>query len=184
MRRQAKMLLACGAALVMGVGAAHADERQKAKAATPEQAGREAAAKEISGRVVQASPSRLFLEHMGAVVEFRIASDAQFSGGDVRSSSDLSQGQEVRASFTVENGTTNVAKRISLTREAGSAGPPHGGTGSATEPKPESGAVGAPPSERPIPQERVPGKAPGERAPSDPGTPAPPDPGMTPPLKQ
>jgi hypothetical protein len=183
MRRQAKMLLACGAALVMSVGAAHAAEQQKPKTATPEQGGREAATKEISGRVVQASPGKLFLEHMGAVVEFRIPSDAQFSGGGVRSASDLSEGEEVRASFTVENETTNVAKRISVARAAGPAGPPHEGAGTAAEPKSESGAVGTPPSERTTPQERVPGKTPGERPPSDPGTPAPRDPGTTPPLK-
>jgi hypothetical protein len=182
MRRQAKMLLAFGAALVLGAGAAHADE-QKSKTATREQAGREAAAKEISGRVVTASPSKLFLEHMGAVVEFNLAPDAQFSGGSVRSSGDLTEGQEVRASFTVENRTTNVAKRISLARESGSAGPQHGGTGSAAEPQPGSGTAGTPPSERPTPQERVPGMPPGERPPHDPGTPAPRDPGTTPPLK-
>jgi hypothetical protein len=68
----------------------------------------------MRGRVLQASPSRLFLEHMGAVVEFKIDSAAQFSGGGVKSAADLSEGQEVRASFTVENNTTNVAKRISV----------------------------------------------------------------------
>jgi hypothetical protein len=99
------------------------DEQQGAKTAAPKPAGGEASAKEITGRVLLASPSKLFLEHMGAVVEFNIAPDAQFSGGKVGSSRDLSEGQEVRASFTVENKTTNVAKRISLAREAGAPSP-------------------------------------------------------------
>jgi hypothetical protein len=104
-------------------GSTNADERQRTKTAAREPAGGEASSKEITGRVLQAGPSKLFLEHMGAVVEFNIAPDAQFSGGTVRSSRDLSEGQEVRASFTVENKTTNVAKRISLTREAGAPSP-------------------------------------------------------------
>jgi hypothetical protein len=145
--------VAFGAALALGAGAVHAEEKQRTKTAPREQPGREAAAKEISGRVVQASPSKLFLEHMGAVVEFNIASDAEFSGGNVQSSRDLAEGQEVKASFTVENNTTNVAKRISLAREAGAAAPHHGGSGSAGEPQTGSGAMGAPPSKRPAPHQ-------------------------------
>ena len=118
MRRQARMMwVAFGATLVLGAGAAQADDKQKTRTATPEQAGEKAASKEISGRVVQAGPSKLFVEHMGAVVEFNIAADAQFSGGDIRSGMDLKEGQEVRTSFTVENNTTNVAKRVTLARE-------------------------------------------------------------------
>jgi hypothetical protein len=183
MRRQAKGLLALGAALALGAGVARADERHGSKTTAREQAGetatgssatserassatgsvaREAATKEITGKVLQASPSKLYLEHMGAVVEFNIASDAKFSGGDFRSSRDLAEGQEVRASFTVENKTTNVAKEISL---AGS-GAASGSTGSS--------APGAVPGERgsgTSPQER------GER--SIPGIP-PREPGTTP----
>jgi hypothetical protein len=102
----------------------------------------------MRGRVLQASPSRLFLEHMGAVVEFKIDSDAQFSGGGVKSAADLSEGQEVRASFTVENNTTNVAKRISVS--AGTSG---------------TGTSGQAPEQQP--------SAPGERSPISPGTPTP-----------
>jgi hypothetical protein len=181
MRPHAKGLLAVGAVLALGAGVARADERHGSKTTAREQAGetatgssatsgrassatgsvaREAATKEITGKVLQASPSKLYLEHMGAVVEFNIASDAKFSGGDFRSSSDLSEGQEVRASFTVENKTTNVAKEISL------AGAASGSTGSS--------APAAVPGERgsgTSPQER------GER--STPGTP-PREPGTTP----
>ena len=156
MRRQAMMWLAFGAALVVGAGAVRADDKQKTRAATPEQAGEKAASKELSGRVVQASPSKLFVEHMGAVVEFNIASDAQFSGGNLRSGTDLKEGQEVRTSFTVENNTTNVAKRVTLAREAagtpgkapeqGSAMPP--GSPSAPPSSPPPLEPGTPPAPR------------------------------------
>lgn len=155
MTRRMKALIA-SAALVFA-GAAYADEQQRAPPA-----GREDAAgttsKEISGRVVQASPSKLFLEHMGAVVEFTIAPDAQFSGGNVKSSGDLSEGQEVRASFTVENKTSNVVKRISVAGEAGS--------------KVDLG--GTPQPERPTPG--LPGRPPGTSGETT-------TPGVTPPTK-
>jgi len=141
MTGKAKMFVAVGAAFVLGTGAARAEERQSTTSAGREQTGGEAksadatsrtseatskaaegTSREITGRVLQAGPSKLFLEHMGAVVEFNIAPDAQFSGGNLRTSRDLSEGQEVRASFTVENNTTNVAKQISLAREGGAAG--------------------------------------------------------------
>lgn len=143
-------------------GAAHAGGQHKSKTAGSEAATemttKAEASKEISGRVIQASPSKLFLEHMGAVLEFDIASDAQFSG--VTSSRDLSEGQEVRASFTVENKTNNVVKRISLASEAGTPG----ATGTAPLP------------ERPTPG--LPGHPPGTET-----TPAPGEPGATPPKK-
>ena len=171
MKPQARTWIAVGAALVLGAGVAYADEHkhdQKGKSPTSERAGGAASsgtasgaassgttssgmaksdttAKEMSGRVLQASPSRLFLEHMGAVVEFKIDSDAQISGGNVKTAGDLSEGQEVRTSFTVENKTTNVAKRISVSGQTS-------GPGAPSE------------QQRPMP---------GERSPTTPGTPSP-----------
>jgi hypothetical protein len=154
MGKQAGVFVAFGAALALGAGAAHADEKQKAETATREPAGVEAASKELSGRVVQAGPSKLFVEHMGAVVEFRLAPDAQFSGGDIRSGSDLKEGQEVRTSFTVENDTTNVAKRVTVAREA------PGAAGQA----PGQGAMPSGPQTVPgTPPPREPGTAPPQR---------------------
>lgn len=156
MRGQTKAFIAL-VALVLFAGAAHGQDRAKT-------GGREEAAgtpsREISGRVVQASPSKLFLEHMGAVVEFNIASDAQFSGGKLTSSRDLSEGQEVRASFTIENKTSNVVRHISLAREAGSRG-------------------GAPQPERPTPG--LPGHPAGTHG--ETGAPTPHDAGGTPSTK-
>src|SRR6266511_4129030 len=61
LRRQLRTWLAAGAAHVVGAGAVQADDKQKTRAAAPEQAGEKAASKEISGRVVQAGPSKLFV---------------------------------------------------------------------------------------------------------------------------
>lgn len=113
MRSRIASVLAFGAALLLRVGAAQADEQRAGQSASQGQSVQESAPREISGRVVEASPSRLFLEHMGVVMEFKIDPDAKFSGG-AQSSSDLAAGQEVRTSFTVENRTTNVAKKISV----------------------------------------------------------------------
>ncbi len=178
MTGKAKMFIAVGAAFVLGTGAASADERQSTTSAGREETGGEAksagatsrtseatskaegTSREITGRVLQASPSKLFLEHMGAVVEFNLR-ETEFSGGDLRSSRDLAEGQQVKASFTVENKTTNIAKRVSLAGEAGTAKPSH-----------EYG-----------PGEHGPGMSPGERpgpaTPSTPGMP-PREPGTTP----
>jgi len=179
MTGKAKMFIAVGAAFVLGTGAARANERQSTTSAGREQAGdkatsadapsraseatskaAEGTSREITGRVLQAGPSKLFLEHMGAVVEFNLK-DTEFSGGDLKSSRDLAEGQQVKASFTVENKTTNIAKRVSLAGEAGTAKPSH-----------EYG-----------PGEHGPGMSPGERpgpaTPSTPGMP-PREPGTTP----
>jgi hypothetical protein len=147
--------LAVGAAFALGAGAARADDKQKTGMATPERAGEKAESKELSGRVVQSGPSKLFVEHMGAVVEFNLAPDAQFSGGDIKSGSDLKEGQEVRTSFTVQNDTTNVAKRVTVAQEPAGAYP-----GKA----PEQGSS-MPPGSTPSAPPRTP-------PPLEPGTPA------------
>jgi hypothetical protein len=160
---KAMMFAALGAALVLGSGAARANERHGSKSAAhehaggeatsmaPGQAGEQAGVKEISGRVVQASPSKLYLEHMGAVVEFNLK-DTQFSGGDLRSFKDLSEGQQVKASFTIENKTTNVANRVSLAGEAGTTRPG----------APEREPAATPGGERPDLTPSVPGMPPRE----------------------
>lgn len=181
MTGKAKTFVAVGAAFVLGTGAAHANERQSTTPAGREQTGgtatsadtsrtseatskaSEGTSREITGRVLQASPSKLFLEHMGAVVEFNLK-DTEFSGGDLKSSRDLAEGQQIKASFTVENKTTNVAKRVSLAGDAGTAKPSH-----------EHG----PGEHDPV---ISPGERPGRATPSTPGMP-PREPGTTPPPK-
>jgi hypothetical protein len=163
MTGKAKVFAAIGAAVLLGGGAARADERKSATSAAGQQASGEGTSREITGRVLSAGPSKLYLEHMGAVVEFNLK-DTEFSGADLHSSRDLSEGQQVRASFTVENKTTNVAKRVSLASEAGTATPSH-----------EHG-----PGEHGM--ETAPGERPDRATPSLPGMP-PREPATTPPPK-
>ncbi len=153
----AKLFVAIGALVLLGGGLARADDKASTKSDAREKSGAEVQAKELSGRVVQASPSKLYLEHMGAVVEFNLE-NTEFSGGG--SSKDLAEGQQVRASFIVENKTTNIAKRVSVTTEAGTAKPAPGGAG----------------------HEMAPGERPDTSTPSTPGMP-PREPGTTPPPK-
>jgi hypothetical protein len=156
MRRQPRNTwIAFGAALVLAAGAGRADDKQKTGTATPGQGGERAASKELSGRVVQSGPSKLFVEHMGAVVEFNIAPDAQFSGGDIKSGSDLKEGQEVRTSFTVQNSTTNVAKRVTVAQEPAGTQPGRA---------PEQGST--------TPQSSSPSAPPRTPPPLEPGTPS------------
>jgi hypothetical protein len=62
--------------------------------------------------VIKSEANTLYLEHMGAVVPVEIARDTRFSG--VRSADQLTEGRDVRASFTVKAETRNVAESISL----------------------------------------------------------------------
>ncbi len=163
MTGKVKVFAAIGAAVLLGGGGARADERQSTKSGARQGASAGEASKEITGRVLQAGPSKLYLEHMGAVVEFNLK-DTEFSGGDLHSSRDLSEGQQVRASFTVENKTTNVAKRVSLASEAGTASPHEQGPGEHDH-------------------EMAPGERPERATPSLPGMPPPREPGTTPPPK-
>jgi len=68
--------------------------------------------KELGGKVIKSEANTIYLDHMGAVVPMEIARHTTFSG--VRSAVDLAEGQEVRASFTVKNGTKNVADTVSV----------------------------------------------------------------------
>jgi hypothetical protein len=132
------------------------------------------AARELSGTVVKADGKTLYLEHMGAVVPLKIDEETQFSGEGVKGSRDLSEGQEVRASFTVEDETTNVAQRITV---AGAAEP----RGPATQGMPPGHPEGMPPGHPPASPEGVPGIPPDEPpVPRDPGSPLPGDPGVPP----
>jgi hypothetical protein len=79
--------------------------------------------RELAGKLVKAESTIVYLEHMGAIVALRVDENTRFSGEGVKSSRDLREGQEVRASFTVK-GTTNVADKIAV--EPASGGRPDG----------------------------------------------------------
>ncbi len=72
-----------------------------------------ASGNELTGKVVKAERKLLYVEHMGAVVPLKIDNKTKFED-TLKSSKDLKQGQEIRASFTVENGTTNLATTVGL----------------------------------------------------------------------
>ena len=141
---------------------------------TPQGGGAIAGERELSGTVVKADSRTLYLEHMGAVFPLKLDDRTEFSGAGVSSSRDLKEGQEVRASFTVEKKTTNVARRISV---AGASSLSTGSTG--TTPSEDERI---PPGSPPLPPERGPGIPPNRPPmPGDPsGTPAPSDPGAPP----
>ncbi|MDQ3267048.1 MAG: hypothetical protein M3Y59_25905 [Myxococcota bacterium] len=67
---------------------------------------------EVTGKVVKAKSNKVFIEHMGAVLELKTDSKTQFEG-DVKKAGDLKEGDEIRASFNVKNKTENQATSIS-----------------------------------------------------------------------
>lgn len=102
---------------------------------------------------------------MGAVVPLKSDEKTEFSGEGVKSGRDLTEGHEVRASFTVTNETTNVAKRITIPSASGQPAP----AVESGSPRPEQ----MPPGQHPqIPPERGPGippdRLPTPRDPSNP----------------
>lgn len=135
--------------------------------------GGTAETRELSGKVVKADSKTLYLEHMGAVFPLRIDEKTEFSGQGLSSSRDLSEGQEVRASFTVEK-TTNVARRISLASASGRAPPAAGSQGARPEQMPPGQHPQLPPERGPgIPPDRMPTpRDPGTQDPTQPGAPA------------
>jgi len=69
---------------------------------------------EVTGKVVKADPNALWIDHMGAVIVLKLEPNTRFESAGITRAKDLKEGQEVRASFTVQNKTTNVAESISL----------------------------------------------------------------------
>jgi hypothetical protein len=102
MRARWVRALTVGASVLLAAGAARAGEGT----------GASEDSKELSGKVIKSEANTLYLEHMGAVVPVEIASETRFSG--VQSANQLAEGQDVRASFTVQAETRNVAETISL----------------------------------------------------------------------
>ena len=102
-------VLMVGASVPLGATTARAAEGGGAAAGDKTAAGER---KELSGTVVRSEPHTLYVEHVGVVVPMEIGRETRFSG--VRSAAELANGQEVRASFTVKNGTANIAESISV----------------------------------------------------------------------
>jgi hypothetical protein len=77
---------------------------------------------ELTGKVVRSDAKTVWIDHMGAVVPLTINASTVFEGGTITRARDLKEGQEVRASFEVQNKTSNVAKTISLNEGQGGSG--------------------------------------------------------------
>jgi hypothetical protein len=66
---------------------------------------------ELSGEVVKVDPQTVYINHMGAIVPIKLTKETKFEGAMTRK--DLSEGKEIRASFEINNNTSNVATEIS-----------------------------------------------------------------------
>lgn len=108
-------LLTVGASLILGPAVARAGtEKGRSSADYADEHGWVSATgeeDELVGRVMKSEANTLYVEHMGAVFPVQIGRDTRFFG--VRSADHLTEGQEVRVSFTKDDGK-NVAHRISL----------------------------------------------------------------------
>jgi hypothetical protein len=69
---------------------------------------------EVTGKVVRADKNTVYVDHMGAVVPLKIEPNTKFESAGITKANDLKEGQEIRASFTVKDKTTNVATSIWL----------------------------------------------------------------------
>jgi hypothetical protein len=105
-------------ALAVAVSAAYAADRPSTERRGPAPGHDASTRHELMGRVVRSGANVVYLEHMGAVVAFRITRGTQFTGLGAKASGDLVEGQQVLATFTVQDGVTNVARRIAATSEA------------------------------------------------------------------
>ncbi|MFY2557577.1 hypothetical protein ACN469_08120 [Corallococcus terminator] len=75
--------------------------------------------KELSGKVVKAESSKVFVQDaQGAVVTLDIDKSTTFTDPTLKKAKDLKEGQEIRASFEVKE-TKNMAKSISLSGTGG-----------------------------------------------------------------
>lgn len=108
------------------------------------------AEQQLTATVEKVQGKTVFVDHMGAVVALTTNKSTQFEG--VKRAKELQEGQQIRASFTVKNGTQNLAKSISVE------GSGTGGAGLETQGGLETGTP-----------------------PADTGTPPPADTGSTPP---
>ncbi|MHB8879169.1 MAG: hypothetical protein ACYC8T_36175 [Myxococcaceae bacterium] len=127
MNRKLTGLFAAATLLMSGAALAQAD--QKDRPGTPKGQSQEqmkaGMQHELSGEVVKVDENTLYLRHMGAIVPIELNSSTRFTELEKQ---DLKEGREVRASFTIEGETTNLAKEIRASK-AGGAKPQEYGPG-------------------------------------------------------
>lgn len=88
----------------------HSDDRPASSLETHH----DLAKNEVTGKIVRAEPNTVWIDHMGAVIPLKIDSNTRFESAGIARPKDLKEGQEIRASFRVQNNTTNVADSIWL----------------------------------------------------------------------
>jgi hypothetical protein len=79
------------------------------------------AGEEIKGKVVSAQGNRLHLEYQGALLPLQVNQQTKYEGmaqnKKISGLTDVKPGDEVRASFVVKDGTSNLAKSIVLEKQ-------------------------------------------------------------------
>lgn len=65
---------------------------------------------QLDGKIARASGTMVDVDYEGAIVPLKVDKDTQFTG--VKSVRELKEGDQIRASFRLENGTTNVATKV------------------------------------------------------------------------
>lgn len=86
------------------------------------------AANEITGRVVKSNKKMVWVEHAGAIVPLTINKQTQFGDESLKRAQDIKAGDEIRASFEVNN-TDNVATNIQRSDGTLGTGSDTGGSG-------------------------------------------------------
>jgi len=86
------------------------------------------ASNEITGRVVKSNKKMVWVEHAGAVVPLKINKQTQFGDENLKRAQDIKAGDEIRASFEVNN-TDNVATNIQRSDGTLGSGSDSGGSG-------------------------------------------------------
>lgn len=112
---------AFAALALVTAGVAFADEYGEKKQRTEQQpatggAGEEMRPgammqQELTGQVVKVEKNTLYLEREGVIIPFRLERGTKFEGAMTRA--DLKEGDQVRASFRVENEVNNVLTAVS-----------------------------------------------------------------------
>jgi hypothetical protein len=78
--------------------------------------GQSGMGQELTGRVVKSDRKTVWVEHAGAIIPLKVDKSTQFTGTEQKRASDFKEGDEIRASFSVDK-TDNVATSIGLANE-------------------------------------------------------------------
>lgn len=83
--------------------------------------GTQAAQHTLTGNFVRADKGTLYVQQMGAIVPLKITAQTRFPGA-AQSARELKPGEEIRATFDIQNQTTNIARSVELANQSGTGG--------------------------------------------------------------